>query len=395
MKKIFLLISFCLVCSPLSYGESFSWSKYVPKEGRLKPKPSRINHRKRDLKKRPLYAVDPNSFRFKDHRRKKELTVLIFGDSGRGESDQYLVGRMMYEKCKEERCDFALLLGDIIYPSGISHTKKGEMLSRKDMYQINKKFELPYKDFHSFDFWMIPGNHDWYGDVQHAINYTQKSVRWKMPYNHYEIPWLPKWIRMYGLDTTRIERLDHKSGLVKEQMETANKKYLAKTGLVDEQGRNFCSSKGWKILFGHHGIYTSGRHGKLDMVNIFRNLNPRRVKGVNKYMRQKLYPFIKYCGVQILAAGHDHHQEHIKAIDPKTGKMVFHQILQGAAATSRKTEKVNHPEYKSLVTSSMLGFSILTFTPDKVHVKYFGYPKDHPEEFKMYYETNIYKKDFK
>ena len=85
-----------------------------------------------------------------------------------------------------------------------------------------------------------------------------------------------------------------------------------------------------KILFGHHGIYTSGRQGKYDMVKPWRNLRFRRKKGQNRYMRKKLLPFIKSCGVQILAVGHDHHQEHIKAIDPKTKKLIFHQILQGA-----------------------------------------------------------------
>jgi len=399
MKKYISLTVFCLALTSLSQAGDFSWAKYVSKDHDLgsisRTRIGEGSARRKDLKKRTLNAVDPNSFRFKDHRRKKVLNVLVFGDSGTGKEDQYLVAQRMYEECQKEGCDFSIITGDIIYPTGFSNSRKGERLSRKDHYQVNKKFELPYQQFKSFDFWLTPGNHDWYGDLQQSINYTQKSVRWKMPYNHYELPWLPRWIRMYGLDTTRWERLDTDSGLVAQQMERANKRYASGSGLADEQKNSFCSSNGWKILFGHHGIYTSGRHGRLDMAKPYRILNPFRQKGENKNMKKKLLPFIKKCGVQLFLVGHDHHQEHIKAFDRKTKKLVFHQILQGAGGMIRKTYKTKHPEFKTLAKSSMFGFSILTFTPDKVRVRYYGYPKGKPADFKMYHDASIYKKDYR
>jgi len=390
MIKYTLLIIFCLAQVPQSFADSFSWSKESFKET-LKPSRDPASTR-RDLKKKKLKAVDPNLFRFRDHRRKKQLTILIFGDSGTGGVDQYQVGKRMYEECQKEGCDFGILLGDIIYPKGFSKSRLPN-LSEENLEEATEKFELPYKSFGQFDFWLVPGNHDWYGDIQKSINYTLKSPRWKMPFNHYEIPWLPRWVRMYGLDTTRIERLDHDSGLVKEQMEMANKMYKARTGLVEKE--SFCKSRGWKILFGHHGIYTSGRHGRLDIARPLRMLNPFRQKGENRHMKETLLPFIKKCGVQILVVGHDHHQEYIKAIDPKTKRVIYYQVLQGAAGKIRITKKVKHPEFKSTVRSSDFGFSIITLTPEKANVKYFGYPEGHPEKFKMYFETDILLKEFK
>ncbi len=117
--------------------------------------------------------------------------------------------------------------------------------------------------------------------------------------------------------------------------------------------------------------------------------------GWNRNMKKKLLPFIKQCGVQIYMVGHDHHQEHIKAIDRKTKKVIYHQILQGSAGKVRESFEVKHPEFETLSKKDWYGFSILTFTPDKVHVRYYGYPPGHPERYSMYYDTYIYKKDFK
>lgn len=205
MIKFILLTNFCLSLSSLSYAGIFSWSKNVSKEGPIPGRgPASLGE---VFETKVLKAVDPNSFRFNDHRRKKKLTVLVFGDSGTGEKDQYQVANRMHEECQKEGCDFGILLGDIIYPNGIEDSLRN-IISSSDLDSINRKFEKPYKSFGDFDFWLVPGNHDWYGDVQLSINYTLKSTRWKMPYNHYEIPWLPKWLSMYGLDTTWFKVID-------------------------------------------------------------------------------------------------------------------------------------------------------------------------------------------
>ena len=268
------------------------------------------------------------------------------------------------------------------------NSSSGTTLSERDKNQLLKKFERPYQEFGDFDFWLVPGNHDWYGDIQFSIYYTLESQRWKMPYNHYEIPWLPNWIRFYGLDTTRIEYLDYESGLVKEQMESANKSFNAKT-MEEDLNDSFCGFHGWKVIFGHHGIYTSGRHGKVDSVNVLKNLNPFRKAGVNRYMKEKLFPFFKKCRAHLFLVGHDHHQEHLKAYSAKGKKTLFHQIIQGAAGKLRSVNDVDHPEFKSLFKRAWFGFSILTFTPESIKIRFFGYPKGHPEKYSKIYESLI------
>ena len=378
-----------------AHAEEFSWSEFTPEGRGYSPGEQPVlytrerGNRNKELKRRILFAVDPRTFQFRDHRRKRELNILVFGDSGTGKKDQIIVAKKMFAECQKLSCDFALVLGDIIYEDGLINSD-GKVISKTDMWQLNKKFELPYQDFKYFDFWLVPGNHDWRGDIQLSINYTQKSVRWKMPYTHYEVPRLPKWIKIYGLDTTRIEQLEPTSANMMEQITHGKIKYKAKAGLVDEPYKtDFCRSKGWKVLFGHHGIYTSGRHGRLDAGNYLSYINPFRKKGWNRNMKRKLLPFIKKCGVQLYLVGHDHHQEYIKAIDPRTKKVIYHQILQGTAGKVRESFEVKHPEYKSLSKRDWFGFSILTFTPYKVHVRYYGYPPGHPARYSMYFE-NIY-----
>ena len=127
----YILSIFCLVLSFQTLAGSFSWSNDASGES-IDLAPSRDIASRREMKGRKLTAVDPNSFRFKDHRGKKSLTILAFGDSGTGEVDQYNVGEQMYHECQKEKCDFALLMGDVIYPMGFNDSGKRE-ISQEDL----------------------------------------------------------------------------------------------------------------------------------------------------------------------------------------------------------------------------------------------------------------------
>ena len=349
MKKsiYFLPLIFFLIVSCSSAKKSFSWSKYT--------KSKKVN--KRDitakLGREILYAVDPGKMMIQDLREKEELEFLVFGDSGTGEKDQYLVGERMYEICsksKNGKCDFALLLGDTIYPNGLNSSSKYK-ISDKDYEQLKNKFEKPYEKFENFDIWVVAGNHEWKGDIQAMINYSKESKRWKMPYNHYKIPLLPNWLNIYGLDTTRINRLYSGNKFYKDQI---NKKgnNSEKIGKQDAQNE-LCGKEGWKILFGHHGIYSKGKHGNIsfgNMQNLIRNLNPFREREVIKKMKESLEPIIKKCGVQVFFAGHDHHQEHSEGYKTKyKKKILFHQVIQGAAGKLRKVTD-SRRSHKSKIT---------------------------------------------
>lgn len=275
-----------------------------------------------------------------EHGTRQALRILVFGDSGTGRKAQRLVAERMLQECRDRGgCDFALMTGDSIYPAGVNelqHAPPDEPFDRS----FQQKFERPYGAFGRMDFWAVPGNHDWYGlrSVATLVRYTQQSARWRMPSHDYEIPRLPEWIHIYGLDTTSLMY-----GRESTQLERARS--------------SLCDKPGWKLLFGHHPIYTSGAHG-----------GPG---GESSRMKLALLdPLIEPCGVQLYLSGHDHHQEHLSS-------PAFEQVVQGAAAKLDRLRRIKQraPGVRSLTADSRLGFALVEATPQRLVLRFFGYDR--------------------
>src|SRR5689334_22273126 len=100
-----------------------------------------------------------------DLRGQESIEVLLFGDAGTGSQDQLDVADVMHQVCIHRGCDFALQLGDNIYENGVTSV---------DDKKFKTRFEIPYESFGRFDFWTIPGNHDWRGNVQAEVDYSAR-----------------------------------------------------------------------------------------------------------------------------------------------------------------------------------------------------------------------------
>jgi hypothetical protein len=271
-----------------------------------------------------------------DHRGASELRLLVFGDSGTGDETQRRAGRLMARVCRElGGCDLALTTGDNVYPAGVRPARNGTPDRR-----FHERFERAYEPLGRLDFWMIPGNHDWYtrGSVDAQVRYGRSSLRWRMPSHDYAVPLLPPWLHVYGLDTTALAR-----GRDDAQLERA--------------AEALCGGAGWRLLVGHHPVYSSGRHSD--------------ARGADPRMESRLVPLIERCAVQLYLAGHDHHQEHVRA-------PAFDQIVEGAAARPRGLGRPKRwtAGVGSLVAADRLGFAILEVDPERLRVRLFGEAAD-------------------
>ena len=261
-----------------------------------------------------------------DQREKEQLRFLVFGDSGSGTKVQRRIGRAMAEICRERGgCDFALVAGDLIYDAS-----KGEAA-------FHERFEAAYEPLGRLDFWMVAGNHDWYqpGLVDAEVRYSETSPRWRMLSHDYAVPLLPDWIHIYGLDTTKLE-------------------YGIEDGQVERAREELCGAEGWRLLLGHHPVYSSGFHGK--------------TTGELPAIKSKLLePLIERCGVQFYFAGHDHDQQHLSAPG-------FEQVVQGAAAKLRRLRAARErdPEVRRMAAESAYGFALLEVTAERLVLRFYG-----------------------
>ena len=158
------------------------------------------------------------------------------GDASQGQRD---VAAALEVKCAADGCDFIQLLGDNIYPSGVSSTSDE---------QWQEKFEIPYAGI-DLSFFAVLGNHDYGGDGagyefgkgQHQVDYTAFSGKWRMPAAHYHRT--TGQVEFFALDTN----------LQMYSMDAGQR--------TDVAGWLAASTASWRIAVGHHPYLSNGPHG--------------------------------------------------------------------------------------------------------------------------------------
>lgn len=154
--------------------------------------------------------------------------VVFVGDTGMPGSPQTKVAQAMEGYCKANPCDVGLLLGDNFYPMGVKDVGDSG---------FKQKFEDAYKNL-KFRFFAVLGNHDVYGNADAQIQY--KSEHWSMPSRWFSFD--GPVVSIMGIDTNYL-MLPHEE-------------------LIWLKQQFYKSSKmPWRIVYGHHPIYSSGDHG--------------------------------------------------------------------------------------------------------------------------------------
>jgi hypothetical protein len=233
-----------------------------------------------------------------------ELRFVAVGDVGTGDHHQYAIAKTI--SCYSHANPFPLLLltGDNIYEFG-------------EIAKINRTFEIPYQNLlrQKIQFYAAIGNHDVltnngideinYQDFNMQGRYytfTQKNVQFFALDTNPEAPWSKQ---LSWLDTN-----------------------LSK------------STKPWKIVFGHHPIYSSGEHGT--------NLN----------LVDRLTPLLSRYEVQLYLNGHDHNYERTKPLVGTT------YLTCGAGAKLRPVGKSDW----TACSVSKLSFAAIEVYQDRLEI---------------------------
>jgi acid phosphatase len=241
----------------------------------------------------------------------QDLSVLVFGDSGKGTPEQFSNANGMKIFCKQNKCNMGLMLGDNFYPNGVTsvNDKKFQTL-----------FEVPYAPL-NIPFYVALGNHDYQigGNAQAQVNYTQKSQIWNMPAKYYQFK--IKETEFFVMDTNKI--LNDKN---------------QQTWLAASLAR---STAKWKVVTGHHPIYSGGKHGT----------DPKMV--------DTILPMLCQANVDFYLSGHDHHLEVSKS-GCKT-----QLVISGAAASIRDV----NPTPQTVFAKDVIGFSHMLIGNDKITLR--------------------------
>lgn len=248
------------------------------------------------------------------------LDFMAVGDTGGGNDNQRSVAWAMADYAGVNPVEFVLLLGDNFYPSGVNSVDDPKFETHFETIYDQTALDMP---FH-----VVAGNHDYKGNVQAQVAYTDHSSRWHMPGLYYTFTIRrdnSDFVQFFALDTTPIAQWKN----VDEQL----------SWLEDELSR---SRARWKIVFGHHPIYSNGKHG-----------NGTRMSGW-------VFPLLEIYGVDVYMCGHDHDLQVLKPVT-STG---VHYLVAGTGSSYRDTQCKENTVY----SASRLGFMGFRISNDQLVV---------------------------
>jgi acid phosphatase len=207
------------------------------------------------------------------------LPFVLIGDWGRHGTDfQTDVANQMGATAAAIDSRFTISVGDNFYEYGVTGLDDPYWkTSFEDIYTA-ESLQSPWK--------IILGNHDYCGNVQAQLDYSQRSPRWRLPARYYsESITLPDGGRadFFYLDTSPF--ISYYAGT---KVDIAGQDTRAQAAWLDQSLGN--STAGWKIVIGHHPIYTAltgEGHDQPDLI-------------------ARIDPILRAHNVPIYICGHDH-----------------------------------------------------------------------------------------
>ena len=283
------------------------------------------------------------------------LRFAVVGDWGvSGAGNQSKVAAAMNIVANQCPYDFVISTGDNFYPSGVNSVSDPQWQSSFESIYSGSGLLCPW--------YVVLGNHDYKEDVDAEIAYTQVSNRWNMPSRYFSKSFyygLGNHADFYFLDTNPYQE---------DLVRSVNLAPLSYPDLIpsDTLGQTHwldsllsASSATWKIVVGHHPIYTCGLR-----------------KNQRQYM-VKLKPIMEQHDVAMYLCGHEHDLQ----IHKPTGSSMRY-VVCGAGGIARP---INPPFDFTEYAEGRSGFMVFELSDQVMHIQVFN------ENAELLYEDRVFK----
>ena len=280
------------------------------------------------------------------------LNFLVFGDWGRnGEKDQMDVALQMGIAAREIDAKFIISVGDNFYENGVKSVDDAQWQGSFEKVYAAPPLQVPW--------WVALGNHDYRGNCDAQLAYAKTSPRWNMPARYFirtERIDAATPVDFFYLDTTPM---------VKSYWDEADYRDHVRTQDVPKQLAWFksalaASTAPWKIVIGHHPIYSGG--------GIFGH-------GDTAELITDILPLLQQYKVQAYFNGHDHNLQHLQA-------GAVNLFDSGAGSKVRPVFKTKYTKFAEACS----GFTAVALQADKMDVRMID------DQGKLLYTTSIPRK---
>ncbi len=235
----------------------------------------------------PFLGTEMSQINAQLHFDKTAYRFFIVSDIGQnGYYEQKTVAETLGKVAETVRPKFVISSGDTFHYNGVRSTSDPLW---------NSNFENIYTNpWLLVDWFPILGNHEYRGNTQAVIDYTQISRRWNMPARYYTFS-----MKIDSINSIRIVMLDTPP-FVNEY-----KKYPDQYPDIQFENTNLQlnwldkvltkSTEKWTIVVGHHPLYSADSY-----------------RGNNTELINSIEPILKKYGVDFYFSGHIHIAQHIQ-----------------------------------------------------------------------------------
>lgn len=278
----------------------------------------------------PIKAQSAQDFSFAS----ENLNLIIANDLGRnGYYEQKPIAALMGTVAEQIGPEAVLALGDTHHYGGVQSVSD-------PLWTTN--FELIYNHPELMVNWYpVCGNHEYRGNTQAVIDYSDVSRRWVMPARYYSQVFDDDGttVRVVFLDTTPLigkyrKKVDTYPDASKQDAD-AQLTWLDQT-LSD-------AKEDWIIVVGHHPIYAYTDKEDSERAD----------------MQKKVDALLRKHKVDMYVCGHIHNYQHIRKPDSD-----IDYVVNTSGSLTRKPEAIDGTQF----CSDAPGFSILSATHDNLNL---------------------------
>ena len=264
------------------------------------------------------------------------LNFLAVWDWGRdGAFNQREVAQQMGLTADRLKAKFIVSVGDNFYEAGVQSVSDPQWKSSFEDIYTAPSLQVPW--------YVILGNHDYRGESQAQLDYSKTSTRWRLPkrwYSYTQTALDGTTAEFFMLDTSPFIQIYY----VDQAKDTKVAGQNPDAQLAWLENALTKSTAEWKIVIGHHPVYSGGHHGG----------QPELV--------EKLDPILQRHRIPLYMNGHDHDLQHV-------AKGATHYVCTGAGSKMRSACDTEGSDFCSLQS----GFVACSLTRNTLKVAYRDY----------------------
>ncbi len=251
-------------------------------------------------------------------------TFMIACDLGRnGYYDQQTIAEVMGETAIIADAEFVAALGDVHHYMGVQSVNDPLWLSNYELIYKHPELMIPW--------FPVLGNHEYKGNTNAVIAYSDVSRRWQMPGRNYakvfDVTDSTDLLLLF-IDTTPL--ID-KYRVGNEYPDAPKQSVENQLRWIDNTLKN--STEKWKIVMGHHPVYAGTTKDESERTDL----------------QTRLLPILEKHKVDVYYNGHIHNFQHINT----TGSSIDYFVISSASLS----REVVPPE-GAVFTSSSTGFAL-------------------------------------